>query len=64
MFFFPQDRIATILILAAIFWCFLFVSPLTYHKPGLNVDQVNARQWLAYDVQLIKLCDAVGNMAL
>lgn len=46
--------IATILILAAVFWCFLFFAPLTYGKPGLTVEQVNARKWLAYDLHFAK----------
>ncbi|KAF2271953.1 PMT-domain-containing protein [Westerdykella ornata] len=46
--------IATIVILAAVFWCFLFFAPLTYGKPGLTVPQVNARKWLAYDLHFAK----------
>jgi dolichyl-phosphate-mannose-protein mannosyltransferase len=46
--------IATTVILAAVFWCFLFFAPLTYGKPGLSVDQVNARKWLAYDLHFAK----------
>lgn len=46
--------IAAIVILAAVFWCFLFFAPLTYGKPGLTVEQVNARKWLAYDLHFAK----------
>ncbi|KAF2739142.1 PMT-domain-containing protein [Polyplosphaeria fusca] len=46
--------IATIVVLAAVFWCFLFFAPLTYGKPGLSVDQVNSRKWLAYDLHFAK----------
>ncbi|KAF2109546.1 Dolichyl-phosphate-mannose-protein mannosyltransferase-domain-containing protein [Lophiotrema nucula] len=46
--------IATIVVLAAVFWCFLFFAPLTYGKPGLTVEQVNARKWLAYDLHFAK----------
>lgn len=46
--------IATGVVLAAVAWCFLFFAPLTYGKPGLNVDQVNARKWLAYDLHFAK----------
>jgi dolichyl-phosphate-mannose-protein mannosyltransferase len=46
--------IATVVILAAVAWCFLFFAPLTYGKPGLSVDQVVARKWLAYDLHFAK----------
>ena len=46
--------IATIVVLAAVLWCFLFFAPLTYGKPGLTVEQVNARKWLAYDLHFAK----------
>jgi dolichyl-phosphate-mannose-protein mannosyltransferase len=46
--------IATIAILAVVLWCFLFFAPLTYGKPGLSVDQVLARKWLAYDLHFAK----------
>lgn len=45
---------ATVVILAAVFWSFLFFTPLTYGKPGLDVDQVNARKWLNYDLHFAK----------
>lgn len=32
-------------------WFFL---PLTYGKPGLNPEQVNARKWLGYDLHFAK----------
>lgn len=32
-------------------WFFL---PLTYGKPGLTADQVNARKWLGYDLHFAK----------
>lgn len=32
-------------------WYFL---PLTYGKPGLSVEQVNARKWLGYDLHFAK----------
>ncbi|KAF2859094.1 glycosyltransferase family 39 protein [Piedraia hortae CBS 480.64] len=41
-------------ILAAVIWSFLFFAPLTYGKPGLTVDQVNARKWLNYDYHFAK----------
>lgn len=46
--------IATVVILAAVFWCFLFFAPLTYGKPGLTIEQVNSRKWLAYDLHFAK----------
>jgi dolichyl-phosphate-mannose-protein mannosyltransferase len=46
--------IATGVILAVTFWCFLFFAPLTYGKPGLNVEQVQSRKWLAYDLHFAK----------
>ena len=46
--------IATAVILSATLWCFVFFAPLTYGKPGLTVDQVNARKWLAYDLHFAK----------
>jgi dolichyl-phosphate-mannose-protein mannosyltransferase len=45
---------ATVVILAVVFWSFLFFTPLTYGKPGLDVDQVNARKWLNYDLHFAK----------
>ncbi|KAJ4345521.1 Dolichyl-phosphate-mannose--protein mannosyltransferase 4 [Didymosphaeria variabile] len=46
--------IATGVILAAVGWCYLFFAPLTYGSPGLSVEQVNARKWLAYDLHFAK----------
>lgn len=46
--------IAASVILAAVFWCFLFFAPLTYGKPGLTIEQVQARKWLAYDLHFAK----------
>jgi dolichyl-phosphate-mannose-protein mannosyltransferase len=45
---------ATAVILAAVIWSFLFFAPLTYGKPGLTVDEVNARKWLNYDLHFAK----------
>ncbi|KAF2805992.1 PMT-domain-containing protein [Mytilinidion resinicola] len=45
---------ATAVILALVIWSFLFFAPLTYGKPGLTVDQVVARKWLAYDLHFAK----------
>lgn len=45
---------ATVAILAATIWCFGFFAPLTYGTPGLDVDGVNARKWLAYDLHFAK----------
>jgi dolichyl-phosphate-mannose-protein mannosyltransferase len=46
--------IATAVILVAVAWCFVFFAPLTYGKPGLQVDQVVARKWLNYDLHFAK----------
>ncbi|KAL1609193.1 Dolichyl-phosphate-mannose--protein mannosyltransferase 4 [Nothophoma quercina] len=46
--------IAAGVILAATLWCFLFFAPLTYGKPGLTVEQVQARKWLGYDLHFAK----------
>ncbi|KAL6168387.1 Dolichyl-phosphate-mannose--protein mannosyltransferase 4 [Exserohilum turcicum] len=46
--------IASGVILAAVFWCFLFFAPLTYGSPGLEVPQVQARKWLGYDLHFAK----------
>ena len=45
---------ATGVILAVVIWSFWFFAPLTYGKPGLTVDQVNARKWLNYDLHFAK----------
>ncbi|KAA8642245.1 hypothetical protein EYZ11_008558 [Aspergillus tanneri] len=46
--------IATLVILACTFWGFWFYAPLTYGTPGLDVDGVNARRWLGYDLHFAK----------
>ena len=46
--------IATGVILAAVLWGWYFFLPLTYGKPGLSVDEVNARKWLGYDLHFAK----------
>ena len=46
--------IACGVILAAVFWCFLFFAPLTYGSPGLTVPQVQSRKWLGYDLHFAK----------
>jgi dolichyl-phosphate-mannose-protein mannosyltransferase len=46
--------IATIVILAAVVWGFVFFFPLTYGWPGLSVDQVQRRKWLSYDLHFAK----------
>jgi dolichyl-phosphate-mannose-protein mannosyltransferase len=46
--------IATGVILAVTFWCFLFFAPLTYGSPGLTIEQVQARKWLGYDLHFAK----------
>jgi len=45
---------ATAVIYAAVIAGFLYFAPLTYGKPGLSVDQVNARKWLNYDLHFAK----------
>ena len=41
-------------IIAVVGWSFWYFSPLTYGKPGLSVEQVNARKWLGYDLHFAK----------
>ncbi len=41
-------------ILAVTIWGWWFFLPLTYGKPGLTVEQVNARKWLGYDLHFAK----------
>lgn len=41
-------------ILAMAIWGWWFFLPLTYGKPGLTVEQVNARKWLGYDLHFAK----------
>lgn len=45
---------ATVVILSAVIYGFLFFAPLTYGSPGLDVDSVNARKWLSYDLHFAK----------
>jgi len=45
---------ATVLILGVTAWSFFFFAPLTYGQPGLDVEQVVARKWLAYDLHFAK----------
>jgi dolichyl-phosphate-mannose-protein mannosyltransferase len=45
---------ATGLIYAAVGWSFFYFAPLTYGKPGLEVEQVVARKWLNYDLHFAK----------
>ncbi|KAJ5247034.1 hypothetical protein N7468_002017 [Penicillium chermesinum] len=46
--------VATLAILAVTIWGFVFFAPLTYGTPGLDVDGVNARKWLNYDLHFAK----------
>ncbi|TKA83521.1 hypothetical protein B0A55_00530 [Friedmanniomyces simplex] len=41
-------------VVSALVWGFWFFAPLTYGKPGLSVEQVNARKWLNYDLHFAK----------
>lgn len=41
-------------ILAVVIGGWWFFLPLTYGKPGLDPDQVNARKWLNYDLHFAK----------
>lgn len=41
-------------IIAAVTWTFWYFAPLTYGKPGLSVEEVNARRWLNYDLHFAK----------
>lgn len=41
-------------IMAAVIFGFLYFAPLTYGKPGLDVEQVMARKWLGYDLHFAK----------
>jgi dolichyl-phosphate-mannose-protein mannosyltransferase len=45
---------ATGVILAVVAWCYFFFAPLTYGKPSLDVPQILARKWLAYDLHFAK----------
>lgn len=46
--------IATTVILAAVLFGFVFFFPLTYGWPGLDVEGVNKRKWLGYDLHFAK----------
>lgn len=46
--------VATLVILAVTIWGFCFYAPLTYGTPGLDVEGVNARKWLNYDLHFAK----------
>ncbi|KAJ5675821.1 Dolichyl-phosphate-mannose--protein mannosyltransferase 4 [Penicillium macrosclerotiorum] len=46
--------VATLVILGMTIWGFCFYAPLTYGTPGLDVDGVNARKWLNYDLHFAK----------
>lgn len=41
-------------VVAVLSWSFWFFAPLTYGKPGLSVEEVNARKWLNYDLHFAK----------
>lgn len=43
----------TVVVLSAVIYSFVYFAPLTYGF-GLNVDEVNARKWLAYDLHFAK----------
>lgn len=45
---------ATVVILAAVLYGFVFFFPLTYGWPGLDVASVNRRKWLGYDLHFAK----------
>ncbi|KAF2085574.1 glycosyltransferase family 39 protein [Saccharata proteae CBS 121410] len=45
---------ATGVILAVVFGSFLYFAPLTYGRPGLDVEGVVARKWLNYDLHFAK----------
>lgn len=45
---------ATGVILAIVVWSFIFWAPLTYGKPGLDIQAVKNRQWLNYDLHFAK----------
>jgi len=46
--------IATIVVSAVVAAAFIFFAPLTYGSPGLGVEQVMARKWLAYELHFAK----------
>ena len=41
-------------VIGVLVWGFWYFSPLTYGKPGLSVEEVNARKWLNYDLHFAK----------
>lgn len=41
-------------ILAVVIWSFVFFAPLTYGNRGLDVEAVQARKWLQYDLHFAK----------
>lgn len=45
---------AVVAILTIVIGSFIYFAPLTYGSPGLEVDQVNARKWLNYDLHFAK----------
>lgn len=45
---------ATGIIMAVVVYGWYFFLPLTYGKPGLSVEEVNARKWLNYDLHFAK----------
>lgn len=45
---------AAVAVLSVLIWCFIYFAPLTYGKPGLNVDEVLRRKWLGYDLHFAK----------
>ena len=45
---------AAAVVLAVVVGGWWFFLPLTYGKPGLDVEQVNARKWLGYDLHFAK----------
>ena len=44
----------TLAILGVTIYGFCFYAPLTYGTPGLDIDGVNARKWLNYDLHFAK----------
>ena len=41
-------------IMIPVLYGWYFFLPLTYGRPGLSVEQVNARKWLGYDLHFAK----------
>lgn len=46
--------VAVGVIMVPVLWGFWYFLPLTYGKPGLTIEQVNARKWLNYDLHFAK----------